>query len=267
MKLKTILNNLEEVDEGHRSFYTQRPDGKYTLDLDGAPPGMVPGSKVDEFRDNNIKLLKEQEELREALKEAQDRASKLSDLEQKLQEEQEKKMIDAGKIEEVVEEKLARRTDGMRRELEGKISAKDMLIDSLSAEAKTASKSYEDLLIDSEITKAASTVGSIRRGAIMDVHHRARDIFKVKEGRIVAMDGEQMLYGKDANTLLSPSEWMTSLSETAPHLFEPSRGGGSKGGDQRDTHMNVDRKTVQTGDASAFGANLEAIAKGEVAVV
>lgn len=69
--LAPTVEKLEDVAEPVRQFYVQK-DGKFHLDLSGAPSGYVSATdlaaanaKVVEFRDNNIKLTQEIEPLRQ----------------------------------------------------------------------------------------------------------------------------------------------------------------------------------------------------------
>ena len=63
MSLKAQVDNIEEVEENFRPLY-QEQNGKFVLP---EIEGLVPKSKVDEFRNNNIQLLKERDTLQENL--------------------------------------------------------------------------------------------------------------------------------------------------------------------------------------------------------
>ena len=64
--MKAIIDSLEEVPETLRTEYESK-DGRYVLKLDGDMPGFVSSeehagvkTRLIEFRDNNIKMLREQ---------------------------------------------------------------------------------------------------------------------------------------------------------------------------------------------------------------
>src|SRR5687768_5252129 len=88
MALKLTIDNLVEVPGNLRGEYKQGQDGKFHLDIDGEHPDSV---KVTQFRDKNIALLKEVEELRQLktkyegmddlAKDAMDKAKNASKLE------------------------------------------------------------------------------------------------------------------------------------------------------------------------------------------
>jgi len=61
MSLKYVIDDLDDVPRLLRQDYKQGADGRYHLVLDGKHPDSV---KVAEFRETNVQLLKELQELR-----------------------------------------------------------------------------------------------------------------------------------------------------------------------------------------------------------
>ena len=59
MALKFVLDSLEGVDDAVKGLYSKHTDDKFYLDVEGA----VAKSKVDEFRDNNVSLKQQIEDL------------------------------------------------------------------------------------------------------------------------------------------------------------------------------------------------------------
>lgn len=57
MTLPLEVKALDEVPDGVKDFYSETEDGVFRLDIEGA----VEASKLKEFRDNNIRLMKELE--------------------------------------------------------------------------------------------------------------------------------------------------------------------------------------------------------------
>ena len=116
MALKLILDSLTGVDSSLHGLYEQK-DGKYHLKLDG---DVVPKSKLAEFRDNNISLNDEMKTLKEQLANFSDiDPAKAKEAMQKLQDMQDKKLIDSGQIDEL----LKARTERMQADFDGKIAA------------------------------------------------------------------------------------------------------------------------------------------------
>ena len=61
MKLKFKLDTLEGLDAAIAALYEQGADGAYYLSVDG----VVGKDKLDEFRNNNVKLLKDLEKFKD----------------------------------------------------------------------------------------------------------------------------------------------------------------------------------------------------------
>ena len=75
MQLSRVINNLEEVPIDLREFYEPREDGKYAIKISG----MVSKSKLKEFRNQNVSLLKENATLREDINLRETKISELKD--------------------------------------------------------------------------------------------------------------------------------------------------------------------------------------------
>ena len=54
MGMKAIVDSIEDLPEALREFYAEK-DGKFQLSVDG----MTSKDKLDEFRTNNVDLLKQ----------------------------------------------------------------------------------------------------------------------------------------------------------------------------------------------------------------
>lgn len=209
MALKSVIDTIEEVPEALRGEYTQR-DGKFHLSVEG----MVPKARHDEFRDNNTTLKRTIEEMTakfggvdlEKYQELLDRDVKT----------REKKLIDAGKVEEMFNERLGALNTEHKTQIDG-----------LTGQNTTLNKRLETLLIDGALTDAAIKAG-VAPSAVEDVVLRGRNIFKLHEGSATAFDGEKQRFGKTGEAL-TMGEWLSGLSENASHLFTASQGGGARG--------------------------------------
>jgi hypothetical protein len=67
MALKCVVDDPADVPAPLRQHYTTTADGKCVLALDGDPPGYAKSAKVNEFRDNNVALNKENASLKAQL--------------------------------------------------------------------------------------------------------------------------------------------------------------------------------------------------------
>ena len=259
MKLKNFYKKREDIPEGMEQYYEEGDDG-YILSTDDKELK----DKLSEFRSNNRSLFSKNEELEKKLKGLEgldpakyDEALKALD---ELEDLREKKMIEEGKMDEV----LAERTEKMRATYEGKIEGMQRKLEQVTETGSKATIRLNDTLVDSAVHQAISNVGVLRKGAVFDVVHRAKGTWKLDdEQNLVPMKDEKVMYGKDGDNQLTMEEWARDLLEDAPYLFESSKGAGSRGNQGIQNGL----KVVQLGDQAAFNSNLEAIAKGEVKVV
>lgn len=241
--LKAVVEDIHTVPVALREFYTEQ-DGKFALAVDG----LVPKTKLDEFRSNNIALVQERDALRQKFDGID--PEKARALLAKAQAEQDKKLIDAGKVEEL----LAQRVEAMRKDFETQLNGETDKSQKLQSQLET-------LLIDGEILDAAAKAG-IRPSAIEDVLLRGRAMFRLVDGKAVPMSHDEVVYGKQGEPM-SMAEWLAGLALSAPHLFEPNRGGGAMGGTFGPAR---EAKRIEAGDVQGFIQNLSDIARHNIHV-
>lgn len=206
MKLKPVINSINDVKEEYRELYAER-DGKWYLDVEG----MVEKAKLDEFRNNNITLANELKQFKDLgldfneLKEASETARKV----------REKELVDAGDIETLVKERLQSTNQQHEQALKA-----------VTTQLEAANSQLSVLMIDN-VVRTHSTKAGVLPTAVDDVLLRARSVFKVKDGNIIATgpDGKP-LYNK-AGADLTVEEYVTDLSKSAAHLFASSEGSGA----------------------------------------
>ena len=259
MKLKPVLDTVDGLSDEVKALYERRSDGKFYLDLDGLPPGVVERSKLDEFRTNNIELLRKIDEMTTRFKDVDpDKYRQIMDEQQKVKD---KQLIDAGKIDELVEQRVQR----MRTDHESQVTALNKANSDLQEAFNDVFGRYSNTLLMAELTRAVDNVGKVRKGALEDIISRARGVWSLNDdGDLQALDGEKPMYGRDGKAPLTMAEWLGGLAEMAPHLFEGSSGGGGSGNNGGGGGGGV--RQIQPGDNRAFISNLEGIAKGTVAV-
>jgi hypothetical protein len=238
MALKAVIKQLTDVDEPLRPLYKE-VDGQFALQVEG-------GTAEDQARlqaalnkertsrealANDLEKLKEQidgldpEKARAALK--------------KLREIEEKKLVDEGKVDELV----ANRTKALQDDFAAKekryqeeIAARDGKIGMLGG-------SLKKLTLDGAIRQVGEKAG-VKPEAIADVVARFTSI-GVKDGirwdhreidgqlttiAFRANNGkDEVVYGKDPSKPMGFDEGIELLREEAPHLFAPSSGSGAPG--------------------------------------
>ncbi len=140
----------------------------------------------------------------------------------KASKDKETKLIAEGKIDEVFEARIER----YRNDVAKQIEAKDGEINRhIEANKKLASRALSDALV-----KAASKAGA-ESHALEDIVLRGKATgWTVNvDGDVVAMNGDDVVLGKDGKTPLTPDEWVESLREIAPHLWPRAQGTGAPG--------------------------------------
>jgi hypothetical protein len=253
MALKVRYGKKEDIPAGKEDLYEEASDGSWVLTVEGIDdhPGVktlktaFEKEKTDrKERAEKLRLLQDaigDLDLEEARKAIADSAAL-----------REKKLVSEGKVDQL----LAERTAQMKADYEKRIAA-------LDAKDKAATGQLEHLLITSQIQAHAAKLG-VRPTALEDVTLRGRQLFRVKDGQAVAMRDEAVVYGKDGTTPMGIEEWIRNIQPEAPHLFEPSGGGGAKG--DQGSRQGAGAKVIKSSDKAGFGASLEDIASGKVEV-
>lgn len=262
--LKFLLDSLDGVDESLHSLYTKTSDGKYKLTVDGMPDDAETRRKLDAMRDNNRGLHKTVEELQGKLKTfdnvTPEMIEQAQNLANQVQEEEEKKLIKEGKIDEL----LQRRTTVMRDDFAKQTK---QLQDSLEGMKKTNTTLKDQLAamtVDHEIRRAIDGEGLKPRsaGALEDIIRRARDTWKIGEdGKMGPVDSSGgTRYGANGEPLTMKEYVTKDLATSASHLFEGSGGGGAQGGGGTGPAL----RKVNASDPLEFGRHLDDIADGKV---
>lgn len=206
MALKYIIESLEGLDPQIAGLYEQA-DGKFRLNVEG----VAPREKLDEFRNNNITLIQKLEAFKDI---DPNKYRELMSLQARVSN---KELIEAGKLDEVVQSRISQ----MKTEHE-------QTLQQLNQKLSNADKQLESLLIDSAVRMQAMKQ-KVLPTAVDDVMLRARMSFKIVDGKAVPHEGDKPIYGKDGVNPMSVDEWINGLAKNAPHLFESSQGGGARG--------------------------------------
>ena len=212
MALKYKLKSKDEVPVEQQGLYVER-EGAFVLDVEGA----TDKSKVDEFRENNLALKRQLEDLGKRY-EGIDPAAVKSLLAEKTRLEEEK-LVKDGEVEKVVE----RRVKAAVGDWEKRTAAAEQQLGALNAR-----------MVETEINRAAVESAlklGLRGSAVQDLQARAQRTFRIVDGaaRAVEADGKTPVCGRDGVSPLTFDEWATRQVAEAPHLFESNAGGGATG--------------------------------------
>ena len=217
MSLKAFVKSLEEVSESARAFYVEDGNGGFKLDAEGVEDVTGLKNSLTAVREE-LKTLKadynkykdlDPEKAREALR-------KMEDLE-------DKGLMDAGKVDELV----SRRTERMRMDFDSQVKALKTATDDKDTTIKALSGRLEKHLIEQGLLAAVMDVGVPRKSALTDITSRGKGTWKLDENgnpMAVGSDGSK-IFGKDGKAPITMTEWAEGLMVEAPHLFEPSTGG------------------------------------------
>jgi len=212
MALKFKYESKDQVPAEHMPFYAER-DGAWILDVEGA----ADKAKLDEFRNSNVALLKERDELKKRFEGIDpEEVQKLAEEKRKLEEQQQLK---AGEFDKVLEKRL-----------KSIKSEHDKAVDALTKERDGLHSQLSAIKIDQAVVNTATKRG-LRPTALTDITARARAVFRLVNGVPTAYeaDGTTIRAGKDGISPLNLEEWVDALVSDAPHLFENNSGGGAAG--------------------------------------
>jgi hypothetical protein len=238
-KLPITIAKLADVANQFRECYVAKPDGSWTLDIDGVPDGWVPKARLDEFRNNNKALNLKVNELETRLKTfdgvdptaAAATAAKLTELEARFE------GVDPNEY-----RSLKAKPDLSARvsELETKLAASE------ASAARSALKT--------SVGDAFLRAGGLPEAADF-ITSKAETIFAMTNGQLTTEQWSAERPGEK----LSLDEWMRARYVDAAFAFRPSGGGGASKGNR------LPGPNTISGDD--FGKNIDAIAAGKVTVV
>ena len=204
MALKHKIEKLEDVAEPLRTLY-EAGTGGFFLQVEG----MVPKAQLDEFRNNNIALMQERDNL----------ITKFKDVDVVKYREM---LASAGKTPKEIDDAVAARVAALNEEHAATVAELNQKLAATSTQLQT-------VLVDGTLKSEAAKSGVLAT-ALDDIVYRGRTVFHTENGQLIAKNerGEK-LYDKDGTSPLSVGSWLKDLKKNAPHLFEGMRGGGANG--------------------------------------
>ena len=212
MALKFKYASKEQIPAEHQPFYAER-EGAWLLDVEGA----ADKAKLDEFRNSNVALIKERDELKTRFEGIDPDEVRTLAQEKKHLEEQQR--LKAGEFDKVLEARLKT----AKTESDKKLSAVTSERDALNARLVI-------IQIDQAVMTEATKRG-LRSTALPDITARARTTFRLVNGvpQAFEADSQTARVGKDGVTPMTLADWVDTQVSDAPHLFESNAGGGAAG--------------------------------------
>lgn len=252
---------LDSVPDGLRE-YAKQNDGS-----DKFVVNVVAASRVDEFRDNNITISKERDELVKTLAPyKQVVGDDLEAFEQHLTElRNTAQRVKDGDLKESrgIEEAVNKRTDEMRKSFEDRLQAEGKDKVAWQSRYSALDSKFRQGLVASAVKDACVAEGSgVDPTAINAVIREAHDLFRVgDDGKLSPMAGDAPIYGADGVSPMTPKEWLVKLKEDQPFFFKSSNGGGAggNGGPGGRTHLGRTPEQMK----ALSGAQKLALANGE----
>jgi hypothetical protein len=257
MALKQLLKSLDEVPEAIREHYVKDGDGfKLTVDGEGDDLGKIKGALSKE-RERAQELERSLAELKRSMGDLD--PAKAREALAKVQELEDKKLLDEGKIEEVI---LAR-TERMRDDWTAKETAFQKELKEARDKVAANENQLSELIVDGALRSVAT---SVKRTLLPSFIRSAKsgDIdgirWELRDGKPVPLVGDTVKYGKDPSQPMTPEEYLEVVKTKAPDFFESNTGGAAPGSGNRPTSKHVLTRE-QAADLNIYKAAKEAAAK------
>ena len=240
------LNSIIDADafdnlpEGIKEHYAQDGDN-YVLQTDS-------NDKIDEFRNNNRTLYRENEELKKRQAEFE---KQLAESQKEVQQRTEKELLSEGKIDEL----LDKRTEAMRQSYEEKINQ-------LAQQYQAAEQTLDIHIVENQIRDAAIKAHARNDRAVDHIIRAIKPQLKREGTSAVRVDGQgNAVMGSDGKTPQGIPDLVEELRASDSFLFAESTGSGANGG------QNATQNGKKRIRRSEIGKYITEVAKGEVEIV
>ena len=267
--MKRSYDKAEDIPEAFKDEYVQDGD-VWILKVDGGAivDPDVP-KKLDTFRTNNRSLNSELESLKSEVSKIREEYAgidpkmyaKIKTQIDSMKEDEEKALMAAGKIDEVV----TRRTKAAIADTTEKFKAKSAAYDELKGK-------YDNLHSEHTRSVAVRTI----RGLIGEKDWRlkpgAEPILEDKVGKDWTLDengkptpARQDLLGEDGSPITEKEYVTRELLEKCSFMFEPAKGGGAPG--SKDKPGGSGKIQIDRDDSDSKSKNIDALADGKAELV
>lgn len=233
---KLVYKTKDEVPE------TLREHAKETADKSGFEVTVAPASKLNEFRDNNVALSKERDDLRALTATVTASLPKKSDGSDYTKDEvaallttlvQTESQVKDGtlKASKDIENTLNERTKTMQDKHTRELAEANVSIVKFQKQATDLVAENHRLQIVNALSHviADESLG-LRMSALPDIQDRAARVMRVdpKDGVVIVDANGTIMRGEDGVKPMTAKEWIGSLRESAEHFFKASTGGGAQ---------------------------------------
>lgn len=261
--MRTVIDALDTVAEPLREHYEAR-GGKFHLKIEDQPSGYVKAedllaanAKVVEFRDNNIRLIKEADEAR-ALR------TKFEGLDPEEARQAIAKSKELGK-------KGVQNADELDARLKTMVDEAVKPLRQQIAESQAATKAERDradeFLLKSMIGEAFTKAGG-KPNATDFIVNLAKEHFEVRDSNVVAKTGK--FSTEKPGESLTTKEWLEStVLKEHDYVFQPSNGGGApvvKGAVSPAIRAKAGQTILLNPTPQELGANAAGIKAGTVKI-
>lgn len=213
---------------------------------------VVPNKKLEEFRETNIKVVKERDSALEEKKrittllgteDIEEFTKTLPELRDAHQKVKDKTFVEAKGLNVAIEE----RTREMKESFEKQLKDAGDVRKNVETDRDNYKNKYRRLSISNAISAALMEGKSgLRTDALPVIMDQAFNTFRVTdEEKVVPYQGDAILYGADGSTPMTPTEWLKKLGEQMPFLLKESQGGGGGGGSGTGSGVDTSKMTPQ----------------------
>lgn len=225
-----IFKTKDTIPEGLRE-HAEEKEGAFHVSV-------VPNKVHSGFRDNNIALAKERDDLKGKLTPWAEAFPELTV--DKVQEE----LVNLRALKQQVDDGTLKGSDAVNKAVEARVkSVQDgwdstkKNLEKAAQDSATLAKNWEGKFKGVLLDQAVSTLvvagdSKFAPSSLADIQARARAVWKVSDdGKLALMDGDVPVYSKkEPGTPMPIKEWLEELGKSAPHFLKPSAGGGASGG-------------------------------------
>jgi hypothetical protein len=234
-----IFETDTAIPEELRSVATKNETGKFVLNL-------VQKTKLDEFRENNIKVSKERDDFKskydvlspivgEDVTKFKEELEALRTVDRQVKDGSLKKSTDIDSV-------LEQRTAQMKTSFEEANKKSAAEIAALTNENGQLKKRLNNVHIDRAVTTA---VLNEKSGAEpLALPHILMEAYKVfhadEDGKVIPKNGDAIVYGTNGTDPMTADEWLVKIRTQFPYFFKNSSGGGATGGADKLNGMTKD---------------------------
>ncbi len=133
---------------------------------------------------------------------------------------------DVNAIDEYLADELQKRTEMMRRDSETKLQSVQRQYEEARQQIDQLTTQSKQYVVDTQIRQAASKF--VQPEMLDYITRLGREQFVLEDENVVIRDKDGRLkLGRDGTSPMSAEEWVLSMRDNMPYIFQPSVGGGA----------------------------------------